>query len=141
MRVQGNRLCVGVLPQGNAPSSAIKAHKGELATGLCHSSSRELRQQLDVGIVLRSNYDLAQITGATYLEDLPAPRQLSRKHVCIHLNFQINILKMWIQNEHSHFVVGKKKGPEFLLLLLLVLDSVSQSSVLLLQSRVYWDYS
>lgn len=109
MRVQGNRLCVGVLPQGNAPRSAFKAHKEELATRLCHSSSRDLRQQLDVGIVLRSNYDLAQITGATFLEDLPAPRQLSRKHVCIHLNFQINILKMWIQNEHSHFVVGKER--------------------------------
>lgn len=43
----------------------------------------------------------------------------------------MNIPILWLE----------KKGPEFLLLLLLVLDSVSQSSVLLLQSLVYWDYS
>lgn len=131
---------VGVLLQGNAPRPAFKAHKGELVTQLCHSSTRDLRQQLDFGIVLRSNYDLAQITGALFLEDLPGPRQLSSKHVCIHLIFQINILKMWIQNKHSHFVVGKER-PRIFAVVVIGFRQCLTVSILLLQSLEYWGYS
>lgn len=90
-------LCVGVLPPGNAPRYAFKIRKVETATQLCHSSTRDLRQQFELGIVLRSNCNLTQITGATLRVIYSA--QTSKHNACVYsFNFPVNTFKMWIQN-------------------------------------------